>query len=66
MYKWKENVKVTKGGKEVFHGSELEMIEFFNNKESFSVDYCKKYMGYKIEILDNPIKNNKYNNKTFF
>jgi hypothetical protein len=66
MYNWKESVKVTKDGKEVFRGTELEMIKFFRDTESFSISYCTKYDGYKIEILDKPIKDNKYNNTLFF
>ncbi len=38
------------------------MIKFFRDTESFSISYCTKYDGYKIEILDKPIKDNKYNN----
>tara|TARA_X000001388_G_scaffold28893_1_gene20406 strand:+ start:115 stop:282 length:168 start_codon:yes stop_codon:yes gene_type:complete len=42
---------IYKDGKKLFQGTEGEVYTFMHREESFSLDYCCKYMGYKIEEL---------------
>jgi hypothetical protein len=42
---------IYKDGEKLFNGTEGEIYKFMHSRESFSMDYCCKYMGYKIEEL---------------